>query len=54
MAAWSRILVEPIFRLIFGRPLADRLPWGHDNDNPDVDATSSTRLRRIGRSGGRP
>ena len=26
MAAWSRFLVEPIFRLIFGRPLADRLP----------------------------
>ena len=36
MASWSRILIEPIYRLIFGRPLTDRLPWGRDDDHRDA------------------
>ena len=40
MPAWSRMLVEPIFRLLFGRPMPDRLPWEHGNINPDATPPS--------------
>ena len=30
MIAFSRVLVEPLYRLIFGRPIADALPLVHD------------------------
>ena len=35
MIAFSRVLVEPLYRLIFGQPIADALPLLHDR-SPDA------------------